>query len=204
MKKASALSLSIALSLINTAPALAAESEASTTSQRSKLLFVQRSSFFGLNPIVLPIDPKSNKISDHVRLVGGAMDGQTWRITGDDSLWGAIRTHYLFAADNHPHTNLTGLLSSSDKASAELKLADETATQQNNYLAWGYGLAVLAAIPLSISLSNSSQSPTSNPLFYAGAGLGVASLATAIFSVNRRQESWNHLGRAVKTWNAGE
>lgn len=204
MRRRHSAALAMALVFGAQSPMFAAsEPEGSSLSKRSSVLFLNRSTFFGLNPIDIPIDPKSNRISDTVRLVGGELDGTTWQITGDGSFLSLVRKAYTFGGSNHPNPNIVGLFSSSAKASDELRLADEAASREESYMAWAYGFVVAAAIPLTLASMDRSQPVTASPLFYGAVGLGVAGLVPTFLSARARQESWNHIGWAVRTWNAG-
>lgn len=205
MNRPLSAALAIAMLFGIQAPMSAAgETGGADPSKRSFVLFLNRSSFFGLNPIDFPIDPKSNLISDTVRLVGGELDGTTWQISGDSSFLGVVRKAYTFGGSNHPNSNIVGLFSASPKAAEELRLADEAASREDGYMAWGYGLVTAAAISLALASSDTTQPISSTPLFYGGVGLGVASLVPAVLGGWSRKESWNHMGRAVRVWNAGQ
>lgn len=183
-------------------PALAA-APGGEAPERPTLQFVEQQKLFGQVTFEHPIPLNSNRISTTVKLIGGEVDGQRWQVRGHNDILEAIRAEFYWPGRNRPHANIVSLLASSDKASEELRLAEQAASREDTYRLWGLGLAMGAGASLSLAYSAGQHAP-SVPLLATGVGLASTSLVAVIFAALSAQDSINHFGWAVKTWNAGQ
>lgn len=168
--------------------------------QRPRMQFTNAQKVLGISVGDAPIDPHTRVVADWVKLEGG----QPIRVMGHDNYFEVLGG--LWWSRFHPRQEAWELFKASEAATAQLKLADEKASQKDIWtrsgglgMAGGLGLAMLGHL-----MSAKEAEVVTNPFFISGAALVVLSGVATIFGGPAREEIWGHYWQAMDDWNAGK